>query len=57
MPEATLLKRLDNAPSPRGFANALAAQNLVRLALLTGNDAWREKVDRLFDGVLSIATR
>src|SRR5277367_3598317 len=24
MPEATLLKRLDNAPAPRGFANALA---------------------------------
>src|SRR5271170_8073060 len=24
MPETTLLKRLDNAPAPRGFANALA---------------------------------
>ena len=24
MPEATLLKRLDNAPAPRGFAQALA---------------------------------
>ena len=36
-------------------ANALAAQNLVRLALLTGNDSWREKADRLFDGVLSVA--
>ena len=31
-------------------ANALAAQNLVRLAALTGNDAWRERADRLFDG-------
>jgi len=26
MPEATLLKRLDNAPPPRGFANALAGK-------------------------------
>ncbi len=33
--------------------NAVAAQNLVRLALLSGDDAWREKADRLFDGVLS----
>jgi uncharacterized protein YyaL (SSP411 family) len=36
-------------------ANALAAQNLVRLAALTGNDTWREKADRLFDGLLPIA--
>jgi uncharacterized protein YyaL (SSP411 family) len=36
-------------------ANAVAAQNLVRLALLTGNDAWREQADRLFDGLLSLA--
>ena len=32
--------------------NALAAQNLIRLAVLTGDDAWRTAVDRLFDGVL-----
>ena len=38
-------------------ANALAAQNLVRLAALTGNDAWRARADRLFDGVLPIATQ
>jgi uncharacterized protein YyaL (SSP411 family) len=35
--------------------NAIAAQNLVRLALLEGQDAWRERVDKLFDGVLPIA--
>ena len=36
-------------------ANALAAQNLVRLATLTGNDAWRARVDALFDGLLPLA--
>jgi uncharacterized protein len=32
--------------------NALAAQNLIRLAVLTGDDTWRAAADRLFDGVL-----
>ncbi len=41
----------DAIPNPNG----LAAQNLVRLAVLTGDDAWRERVDILFDGVLPIA--
>jgi uncharacterized protein len=31
--------------------NAVAAQNLVRLALLTGNDAWRVKADRLIAAI------
>ena len=39
----------DATPNP----NAIAAQNLVRLAALTGDDAWREQADRLFDGVLA----
>ena len=38
-------------------ANALAAQNLVRLAVLTGDDAWRTRVDRLFDGLLPVAAQ
>jgi uncharacterized protein len=38
-------------------ANALAAQNLLRLALLSGDDAWRERADRLFDGLLPLATQ
>ena len=43
---------LDDAiPNP----NAIAAQNLVRLALLAGDDAWRESADRLFDGILPSA--
>jgi uncharacterized protein len=41
----------DATPNP----NALAAQNLVRLAALAGDDAWRTAADRLFDGVLPVA--
>ena len=39
----------DATPNP----NAIAAQNLVRLAALTGDTKWREQADRLFDGVLA----
>ncbi len=35
--------------------NAVAAQNLVRLAVLAGDDRWRTKADTLFDGILSAA--
>jgi uncharacterized protein YyaL (SSP411 family) len=41
----------DATPNP----NSIAAQNLVRLAALTGDAAWREQADRLFDGVLAVA--
>jgi uncharacterized protein len=41
----------DATPNP----NALAAQNLVRLAVFTGQHAWRQQADRLFDGVLASA--
>jgi uncharacterized protein YyaL (SSP411 family) len=41
----------DATPNP----NALAAQNLVRLAVFTGQHAWRDKSDRLFDGILASA--
>ena len=33
--------------------NSIAAQNLVRLAALTGDVTWRTKADALFDGVLA----
>jgi uncharacterized protein YyaL (SSP411 family) len=39
----------DATPNP----NALAAQNLVRLAALTGDLAFREKADRLIEGILA----
>ena len=38
----------DATPNP----NAMAAQNLIRLAALTGDHQWREKADRLLEGVL-----
>ena len=38
-------------------SNAVAAQNLVRLAALTGDEKWREKADRLIEGILSAAER
>jgi uncharacterized protein YyaL (SSP411 family) len=41
----------DATPNP----NAIAAANLVRLAVLAGDDRWREKADRLFEGVLGAA--
>jgi uncharacterized protein len=36
-------------------ANALIAQNLVRLAVHSGDDQWRERADRLFEGLLPLA--
>jgi uncharacterized protein YyaL (SSP411 family) len=43
----------DATPNP----NAVAAQNLVRLAVLAGDDAWRLKADRLIENILSAAER
>ncbi len=42
----------DATPNP----NAIAAQNLLRLAVLGGQDSWRERADRLFDGILASAS-
>ncbi len=43
----------DATPNP----NAVAAQNLIRLAVLAGDDKWRDKADRLLDGILSAAAK
>ena len=43
----------DATPNP----NAVAAQNLVRLAVLTGDDQWRTQADRLLEGILAVAAR
>ncbi len=43
----------DATPNP----NALAAQNLVRLAVLAGDEAWRRQADRLIAGILASAER
>jgi uncharacterized protein YyaL (SSP411 family) len=34
-------------------ANSVAAHNLVRLAVLTGDTRWRDRADQLLDGVLA----
>jgi uncharacterized protein len=41
----------DATPNP----NSIAAGNLVRLAVLAGDDMWRAKADRLIEGVLGAA--
>jgi uncharacterized protein YyaL (SSP411 family) len=43
----------DATPNP----NAVAAGNLVRLAVLSGDDRWRAQADRLIEGILSTAER
>src|SRR5712691_205381 len=43
--------RDDALPNP----NALMAQNLLRLAVLTGEDRYRVRADRLLEGLLSLA--
>jgi uncharacterized protein YyaL (SSP411 family) len=35
--------------------NAVAAQNLIRLAILAGDDAWRQKADRLIGAIAPLA--
>ena len=39
----------DATPNP----NSVAAQNLVRLAVLSGDDSWRTRADRLIETILS----
>jgi len=41
----------DATPNP----NSVAAGNLVRLAVLTGDAQWRDKADRLIEGILAAA--
>ncbi len=43
----------DATPNP----SAVAAQNLVRFAVLAGDDQWRGAADRLFDGLLPVAAQ
>jgi uncharacterized protein len=45
------LTRDDALPNP----NAVMAQNLIRLALLAGDEMYRERADRLMDGMLPLA--
>ena len=43
----------DATPNP----NAMTAENLVRLAALTGDDRWRARADGLLEGILAGATQ
>jgi uncharacterized protein len=43
----------DATPNP----NSVAAHNLVRLAVLSGDDKWRTRADRLIETILSAAER
>ncbi len=45
--------RDDALPNP----NALMAQNLIRLSVLTGEDRYRIRADRLLEGLLPLASR
>jgi uncharacterized protein YyaL (SSP411 family) len=49
-PQSTLDEAIPNA-------NGLTAQNLMRLAQLSGDDRWRQRIDTLFDGLLPLATQ
>lgn len=43
----------DATPNP----NAVAAGNLVRLAVLSGDDKWRDRADRLIENILAAAAQ
>jgi hypothetical protein len=55
--EGLVLRPHSTADDATPNHNAVAAQNLVRLAALTGDQQWRTKADRLFDGILSAASQ
>jgi len=49
--EGLVIRPASTADEATPNHNAVAAQNLVRLALLTGDDGWRAKADRLIAAV------
>jgi len=49
--EGLVIRPASTADEATPNHNAVAAQNLVRLALLAGDDSWREKADRLIEAV------
>ena len=55
--EGLLLRPHSTADDATPNPNAVGAQNLVRLAVLAGDDAWRERADRLIENILSAAER
>ncbi len=55
MPRASSSARQRPADEATPNHNAVAAQNLIRLAVLTGDDRWREKADRLIAAIAPAA--
>jgi uncharacterized protein len=53
--EGLVIRPASTADEATPNHNAVAAQNLVRLALLTGDDAWRDKGDRLIAAIAPAA--
>jgi uncharacterized protein len=49
--EGLVIRPASTADEATPNHNAVAAQNLVRLALLTGDDGWRAKADRLIAAI------
>jgi uncharacterized protein YyaL (SSP411 family) len=49
--EGLVIRPASTADEATPNHNAVGAQNLIRLALLAGDEAWREKADRLIAGV------
>ena len=49
--EGLVIRPASTADEATPNHNAVAAQNLIRLALLTGDDGWRQKADRLIAAV------
>jgi len=54
--EGLVIRPASTADEATPNHNAVAAQNLVRLAVLAGDDAWRTKADRLIAAIAPLAT-
>src|SRR6202008_1714936 len=55
-PEGLVIRPASTADEATPNHNAVAAQNLVRLALLAGDEQWRAKADRLIAAIAPLAT-
>jgi uncharacterized protein YyaL (SSP411 family) len=53
--EGLVIRPASTADEATPNHNAVAAQNLVRLAVLAGDDSWRDKADRLIAAIAPLA--
>jgi uncharacterized protein len=54
--EGLVIRPASTADEATPNHNAVAAQNLIRLAVLAGDDTWRDKADRLIAAIAPLAT-